>query len=277
MSVASHTKSRATRAEMADRKSRLRELVAEGQPMSVRHAYYRAVVDGLVPKTEAGYAKVQRALATMRLEGEIPFPWITDNTRWMRKTDTYSDLGDMLAQAAQLYRRDLWSRANVRVECWCESDSIAGVIFEATDEWAVPLMPVKGFSSITFARSAAMEMNHVGMPVEIFYVGDHDPAGLDIERNLRQYLTEWLTVPLNFTRLGVTWDQVEELDLPGTTPKKSYGFPMAVEAEALPAPLLRELVHDAIAQHVDPHELEILQIAEEEERGILTQLVRAIS
>ena len=30
----------------------------------------------------------------------------------------------------------------------------------------------------------------------------------------------------------MTWEQVQDWELPGTTPKKPYGYPLAVEAEA---------------------------------------------
>ena len=79
-----------------------------------------------------------------------------------------------------------------------------------------------------------------------------------------------------------TWSQAEALDLPGTPPKtagrrKPYPFPLAVEAEALPAPLLRELLDDAIAWHVDQDELDVLLAAEESEREILHRMAGAVS
>ena len=263
---------RATKAEMQDRRERLYDIVSEGQPMSVRHAYYRAVVAGLVSKDDSGYNKVQRALAEMRLEGELPFGWISDNTRWMRKPTTYNSVEDALTRVARYYRRDLWADADVQLEVWCESDSIAGVIFDVTSKWDVPLMPVRGFSSLTFAHGAAAAANADGRGLVVYYVGDLDPAGVEIENSLRGHLQTWLHVPSRWERIGVTWDQVEEHALPGTPPKKAFQYPQAVEAEALPAPLLRDLLEEAIVQHVDGHQLRVLQAAEESERELLLAL-----
>lgn len=263
---------RATKSEMEERKNMLYMLVREGQPMSVRHAYYRSVVAGLVTKDESGYNKVQRALAEMRLDGELPFSWISDNTRWMRKPTTYNSIEDALTRVARHYRRDLWTDADVQVEVWCESDSIAGVISDVTAKWDVPLMPVRGFSSLTFAHAAAASANRDGRGLVVYYVGDLDPAGVEIENSLRGHLQTWLNVPSQWERIGVTWDQVEEHALPGTTPKKAFQYPQAVEAEALPAPLLRDLLEDAIVQHVDGHQLRVLQAAEESERELLLAL-----
>ena len=44
----------------------LEAIVATMAPMSVRGAFYQPSTQGLVPKTEAGYRKVQRALVKLR-------------------------------------------------------------------------------------------------------------------------------------------------------------------------------------------------------------------
>jgi hypothetical protein len=263
---------RATKAEMVERRDRLYEIVQTDRPMTVRHAYYRAVVAGIVPKNDSGYGKVQRALAEMRLDGTIPFSWIVDNARWMRKPSTFDSIEDALSDVAAFYRRDLWAHSPVRVEVWCESDSIAGVLYEVTARHVVPLFPVRGFSSLSFAHSAAEHANHDGRDLVVYYVGDLDPAGLDIEHALVRHLREWLRVELTWQRVGVTAEQAEALDLPGTTPKKSFFYPLAVEAEALPAPTLRAVLEGRIGQWLNQREVQVLQEAERSEREILRRL-----
>src|SRR5215204_5420040 len=81
---------RATKAEMAERREALYGIVAEQKPMTVRQVFYQATVRGIIEKTETGYAKVQSLLADMRREGELPYEWLADNTRWMRKPRTFS-------------------------------------------------------------------------------------------------------------------------------------------------------------------------------------------
>jgi hypothetical protein len=269
----SHVKRhRSTKAQVTARRNKLFELAYEAAPCTVRNIYYRAVVAGLVPKTQAGYARVQRDLAEMRKSGELPYSWIVDNTRLIRAPEVFSSVEDALARTARFYRRDLWEYAEHQVEVWTESDSVAGVVANVTEDFAVPLLAVKGFSSMSFTYAAARKMNHDGRPVKIIYVGDHDPSGLEIEASLRRHLEEHLEVPYEIARVGVTWAQVERLDLPGTTPKKEYGYPLAVEAEALPAPTLREVVEDAIAELADQRQLEVLRVAEQSEREQLLAL-----
>ncbi len=182
---------RSTKAEMAARYQALIQIVAAAAPTGVRFCYYRAVSQGIVPKTNNGYVLVQRALMHLRETGIIPWTSITDSSRWMRKPETWDSVEEMLADAASSYRRALWHDADARVEVWCESESVAGVIWPVTNEWDVPLYPMKGQTSASFAHSAAMTYRHDHRPVIIYYVGDLDPAGLEIEANLADKLGKY--------------------------------------------------------------------------------------
>src|SRR5262245_37068002 len=121
---------RRTRAEMQRIADALYELVRDSQPCTVRQAFYLAVSTGLVGKTEQEYKNtVGRLLLRMRQAGRIPFRWIADNTRWIRKPRSHDGIEDALEQTASLYRRDLWANQDVAVEVWCEKDAIAGVLY----------------------------------------------------------------------------------------------------------------------------------------------------
>jgi hypothetical protein len=260
---------------MDQRREQIVELVEEHGPCSVRHVFYRAVVAEMpgITKNDSGYNKVQRAMLELRRAGAIPYAQIVDSTRWMRKLQTFNSIDAALLTTAWTYRRDLWNASDYRVEVWCESDSIASTIFYVTEEWDVALMVCRGFSSETFAYNAAENWRETEsrQPV-VLYVGDHDPAGLDIETTLKDQLAEFAEIEPWWYRLGVTWAQISELQLPGTNPKRDYGFPIAVEAEALPPSDLRNLVHDAIQEFVDHRQLAILREWEESERTVLFKM-----
>ncbi len=225
--------------------------------------------------------KVQRAVLHLRRQGRIPYSWIVDNSRTTFALDMWSGRASFLDDMAGLYRRDLWSRSPYRVEVWCESDSIAGTLTDVTYAWRVPLFPIKGQSSETFVYNAVQEwLADKRRQVAVLYVGDHDPAGLEIEQALYDKMLTFgdnMWHEPSFDRVGVTWDQVLEHDLPGTTPKKAYGYPLAVEAEALPPRLLRDLVNARIAEHVDPDEWHTLLAVEAEERDGLKRLVEGFA
>lgn len=259
---------------MAERRRVLLDIIETDGPMSVRQAYYRAVVASIVPKTKAGYRRVQNTILDLRRAGIVPYEQVVDNTRWMRKPTTWDSAKDALAATAGLYRQALWSTSEYRVECWVESDSIAGSVYTVTESWDVPLMACRGFSSETFAYNAAeaWRQDRRRLPV-ILYIGDHDPHGLEIEADLQRKLAHFAHFAPEWRRIGVTWAQILELDLPGTPPKKSYGYPIAVEAEALPPQMLRDLLDDAIREYMDEDQFAALLAAEESERDLLARLV----
>ncbi len=209
---------------MGERFDALVDIVVDAAPTGVRFVYYRAVSKGIVPKTDNGYKQVQRALMALRESGRIYWSDIVDSSRWMRKPETWGSLDEMLSDAAASYRRDLWRSSDNRVEVWCESESVAGVIGPVTFEWDVPLFPIKGQTSAAFAYAAAMQYRGDGRPIVIYYVGDRDPAGLEIEANLAAKLREYSgRTDIKVTRLACTDQQVLAMHLVGTTRRRRPG------------------------------------------------------
>jgi hypothetical protein len=274
---------------------------AADHPMTIRQAYYRLSVDGIIAKTEAEYkGTVCRLTAEMRRSGEIPYEWVADSTRWMRKPTTYSSAEAALRRTAETYRRSLWDESDTYVEVWLEKEALAGVLVEVTDEWDVPLMVTRGYPSMSFLHSAAEAIRArawKGQHTRIYYFGDRDPSGVDIDRAVVQGIGESLMAlelegmyetpeeafecNATFERVAVTEHQIEEWRLPTRPTKKtdtrSKGFEgESVEVDAIPSHLLRRLAEDCIEQHVNRYEHEVLQKAEAEERRILEQMAATL-
>jgi len=90
------------RGDMDTIREAIYEVLEADNPMTVRQVFYQLVGRGAIEKTEAEYKQtIGRLLTEMRRAGEIPFDWIADNTRWMRKPRTYDSLRNMLARADQ--------------------------------------------------------------------------------------------------------------------------------------------------------------------------------
>jgi hypothetical protein len=243
------------------------------------------VVRDLVAKTEAGYDTVQIQLVKMRRAGAVPYDWITDGTRWARRVKTYGSPAEALAETARFYRRSIWDSTPVYVECWCESDSIAGVIVDVTAEYAVPLFPAKGFSSLGFLYPSALGLQYAadGRPAHVLYVGDWDPSGKVIPEKIEEELRKHAVgADIRFTRLAVNPNQIRSLDLPSKPPKASdsraWNFSgQTVEAEAIPVATMQDIVRSAIEAYIDPRILRGVEVAEESERSYLLSLAEAMS
>jgi hypothetical protein len=274
---------RRTKAEIEQIKNAIYRVVSEGQPMTLRQIFYRLVALGAVEKTESEYdSTVGRLLLQMRRAGEVPYDWIADNTRWIRKPDTFSSIEHALRYTAQHYRRDVWHELNVHVEVYCEKDALAGVLAEETEPYDVPLMVFRGFSSESYLHTVAEEMLKHRKPTWIYYFGDHDPSGrlipMDVERKLRGFAPG---CEIHFERVAVNEDQIVDMRLP-TRPTKREGNSHAksfkgdsVELDAIPATTLRTMLRQCIERHIPAGHVEALEIAERSEREIFTRIAGA--
>lgn len=265
---------RRTNAALFQLDQQILDVLAEDHPQSVRHVFYRMTNPRLpepVEKSERGYRHVQGRMVKLRRAGTLPYGWITDATRRGYHTPTYSDSSDFLRRMKGLYRADLWRDAEFYCEVWTESRSIAGVVQDDCEALAVSLYPAGGFTSLTLAFQAAETMNHYanGRPVVIFYIGDYDPAGVLIdvalERELRQHLNA--DIGLYFVRIGITEQQIEAFDLPSKPRKegdrRAQHIRETVEAEAMPAGVLRRMLRDEIERLLPAHALAVAKIEEE--------------
>jgi hypothetical protein len=253
------------------------EVVGSDAPMTVRQVFYRLVSLGVITKAESEYrAVVVRQLTKLRLEGILPWSWITDGTRWMHKSVRYGSVEEALEATRRHYRRDYWRELDEYVEVWLEKDALAGVLFRVTDEWGVPLMVTRGFASLSYVHNAAETIERIGKPTHIYYFGDYDPSGVEIDRNLERRLRQFAPhSEIHFERVAVRREQIVEYELPTRPTKRSanHGHGLheggSVEVDALPPATLLQLVRDAIERHVDPARVAVLEVAEASERELL--------
>jgi hypothetical protein len=269
-------KRRRSQSELDVLKADIYRVAGAEQPMTIRHLFYRLVSECGWDKTEGIYkGTLIRLLGTMRENREIPFEWFVDSTRWMRKPRTHDSVTALLKDCWQTYRRELWREQPVYCEVWTEKDAIASILWDKTEEFDVPLMVCRGFSSKTFLHSTGQKIKEQGKPTHIFYLGDFDPSGLSIstviERDLRKYSDD---AEIYFTRLAVTEQQIIDLNLPTrptkTTDSRAKNFVgESVEIDAISAAELKVLVNNAIVGLINPDAYWAVKAAEDSERETL--------
>lgn len=278
---------RRTKAQIALLDAQIYLALEDDYPQSIRHVYYQMTNPRLlepVEKSNHGYRHVQERLKKMRLSGVIPYGWIADSTRRGYHVNTYDDAADFIDRVAGLYRADLWSKSDHYVEVWCESRSIAGTIQETCKELAVSLYPAGGFSSLTLLYEAATAINefHRGRPVEIIYIGDYDPAGVLIDKNIESTLRKHLDldIEMTFHRIAITSAQIAEYDLPtktrNTNDRRVLELTRTVEAEAMPANIMRKLLREKVESFLPARALAVAKFAERNERRSLLKMAGAI-
>ena len=276
-------RTRRTRAEMEVIRAALLDIVNEGSGMTVRHLFYRLVSAGVVEKTEAEYdGTVARLAVELRRSGDIPYGKIIDGSRLYTAPRTYEGVQAALHDTAALYRRSYWRTADRNLEVWCEKDAIRALIEDVTWDLAVPLMVTRGFSSESIVQSLAEDTKRSRKPRVILSLNDYDPSGSimlpDILRRARHYAPDAV---FHSEQIALTREQVTLYKLP-TRPTKVVGNSHAarfsdaesVELDALEPEVLQDLLRDAIEGHIDRRELEVMEEAEESERGMLLDLAR---
>ena len=273
-------RNRATKAEIAILDRQIIEVLADDHPQSVRHVFYRMTNPRLtvpVPKTNKGYRQVQTRCLKLRRDGAIPYGWISDATRRGYHVATFDGPADFISQMSGLYRAQLWTDVQPHVEIWTESRSIAGVLEAEAKRLAVSLYAAGGFTSATLAYEAACEIDRKGRDeAVVIYIGDYDPAGVLIDRSIEAELRKHLVTPLTFRRLGINSDQIELYDLPSKPRKlgdrRSAEVTETVEAEAMPAATMRQIVVEAIEAYLPENALAVAKVVEQSEISGLRQL-----
>jgi hypothetical protein len=262
-------------------------------PQSVRHVFYRMTDTSLpvfVPKTDKGknngYGVIQRRLVKLRAKGIIPYRWVCDFTRRGYHVSTFKSAADFLRRMNSVYRAPIWEKADVYVEVWVESRSIAGIVQDLCEELGVSLYPSGGFASHSLIFDCAeyikQQLEDGGKPIHIIYIGDYDPAGVLIDRKIEEQLRKHLGIgsELTFHRIGITAEQVAFYNLP-TKPRKegdkrSPEVKWTVEAEALPAEILLHLLREKIESFIPSGALQTAKVAEESEREWLISFAEAL-
>ena len=252
------------------------EIALQENPITLRGLFYRVVSAGVLPSTDAKhYKRIGRVMTKLRESGVVPFSWLIDSLRSTVKPSSWSGVNDYVETVRDCYRKDFWASLPEYVHIFCEKDAIAGTLAPVTREFDVALSPIRGYSSLSFAHQIADEWNQIEKPITAYYVGDYDPSGFDLERDIREKLRRYCDVVFEWVRLGVLREDFDEFDLIRLDPKKSdkryqafveqYGESCA-EIDAIPATELRRRIQDAIESHVPSDEWERLQAVEKAEK-----------
>jgi hypothetical protein len=281
---------RRTKAEIAAIKAAIYRILDDDHPMTVRQVFYQLVVRNVIEKTEEQYqGTVIRLLTDMRMNDELPFGWIVDESRRRIELRSFGSVDAAVSDCAAFYRRNAMRESSAYIEIWTEKEALSGIISEAALDYGVPVLVSKGMPSLTQLYQTALQVRSAGRAGKeafIYQFGDHDPSGVlipeVIESRLEELCEKLKCPPPTVERVSLTPEHIAEFDLP-TRPTKRAGNRHAhrfegdsVELDALPADELRRMVRECIERHISGEELEILNATEESERAFLRNWASAI-
>jgi len=241
---------------------------AQGFTLTVRQLFYQLVIRNAIANDEKQYGKISRLCTNARLAGLMDWG-IEDRTRAFIDRPHWDSGGEIIQGCAQQYHEDLWADQECRVFCIVEKEALTGVLQPVCGDMDIPLLADRGYPSVSVLRAFAVERIipaiNEGQHVIILHLGDHDPSGMDMSRDLRDKLLLFTGEPVDIYRIALNMNQIEEFNLPPNMAKKTdkrfkayaaqYGT-SSWELDALPPAYLDQLVRTNAGQFIDTEALE---------------------
>lgn len=254
----------------------IEEYNAQNYRLTLRQLYYQLVSRDIIPNKAEEYAKLSVLLGKGRMAGFVDWDAIEDRIR--RPYLPYWVLGvpEAIEDTIKQYRLNRQYNQDNYIEVWVEKDALSGVLKRVTSEYHVNLMVNRGYSSITamhdaYNRFARAERK--GQSGIILYLGDHDPSGVDMVRDISTRLTEF-GVSVDVQHIALTDEQISNYNPPPNPTKVSdpraknyiekYGQ-TSWEVDALRPDVLHKLVVSSIEDNTDMDLFNEQKITEQED------------
>lgn len=191
------------------------EYARDGYDLTLRQLYYRFIALDLFPddrrwewtgsrwvrdpdgtkNAEPNYKWLGSIINDARLAGFIDWDYIVDRTREVEIPASWRDPAQIVDAAASGYYIDRWENQPYRVEVHVEKEALEGVVERAAELHRVPTFSCRGYSSQSSMWQAAQRLGGYiskGQIPVILHLGDHDPSGIDMTRDIRDRLVDFI-------------------------------------------------------------------------------------
>lgn len=260
---------------------RANEIIAEyeahGLVLTLRQLYYQFVARDWIPNTMKSYKALGNTINDARLAGLISWDAIEDRTRNIRSRPHWTDPAGVIYSAAEGYGIDLWEGQQRRVEVWIEKDALIGVIERPCAELDVPYFSCRGYTSQSELWRAAQRHRGYGTPTVVIHLGDHDPSGKDMTRDIEERL-QLFGADSSVERIALNMDQIKRWNPPPNPAKVTDSRFAAYEAEfgsssweldALDPRKIDALVRSSIEDYLDQDLFDERVLQQEGDRTLL--------
>lgn len=190
---------------------------AQGYSLTLRQVYYQMVARDIIPNNERSYKNLGALINDARLAGLIDWNAIEDRTRNIRGRTHWEKPGDVIKAAAYNYHLDYWQDQDNYVEVWVEKDALVGVVGRICDQLDLKYFSCRGYvsqSEMWVAAKRLEKRQREGKNIVLLHLGDHDPSGIDMSRDILDRLNVFETDDIEFKRLALNMEQVEEYNPP---------------------------------------------------------------
>lgn len=189
-----------TRAVIAHANAICQSYADQGLTLTLRQLYYQFVARGLLPNAQKEYDRLGKICREARDAGLMDWNHLIDRTRNLQDMRTWDSPAELVRENAERFHRDLWAPQRKRLEVWIEKDAAIGVIEGVCQRNSVPFFSCRGYTSASEVHQAAQRIRwHIeaGHQVTVLHIGDHDPSGLDMSRDIEDRVNRYINTDWN--------------------------------------------------------------------------------
>ncbi len=211
----------------------IREYSAQGFNLTLRQLYYQFVSRDLLPASWAdkagvlnrpeSYNKLGDLVSDGRMAGLIDWYAIVDRSRASYAARHYDRPSRVIEAALASYATDKWENQPAYVEVWVEKEALEDVIRRACGPLDVRYFACKGYTSQSAMWEASerfIKRMAEGKTVHVIHLGDHDPSGIDMSRDIEDRMSTFVYHNWNglgkfiVHRIALNMDQVQSYNPP---------------------------------------------------------------
>jgi len=193
------------------------EYQGDGYDLSLRQLYYQMVSRGYLENSQKSYKNLGTLITNARMAGLVDWDMITDRNRETVTVPHWKTPGEIIKTAADSFRVDKWENQPYHVEVMVEKDALSGVLEPLCAKFDVSFTANKGYPSASLLFEMGKRLRRKiqsGKRVVVLHLGDHDPSGIDMTRDLINRLSLFAGAEINLDRLALNMKQIEELKPP---------------------------------------------------------------
>lgn len=252
----------------------IRDYQRQGFVLTVRQLYYQLVAAAKIENTEQSYKRITSVCNDARMAGLMDWDAIEDRTRDFIRRSRWDNPQELMSICADTFHMDLWENQPERTFVIVEKEALVGVLERTCRAFDVPLLAARGYPSRTvlreFCEGMVIPAIDGGQRVNVLHLGDHDPSGIDMSRDLSEGIDTFCRTNeygyderqgmIEFTRIALNMDQITDLKPPPNPAKstdsrfadyaKQFGT-RSWELDALKPQYLNNLVKSHIELTID--------------------------
>lgn len=238
----------------------LAEYVEQGYRLTLRQVYYQFVARSLLENTVQNYKRLGDVLNNARLAGLVDWDYIEDRSRESKFVAHWESPADVIDDAAKAFRRDKWEDQPWYVEVQVEKQALEGILIPVCRRLDIGFSANRGYSSSSTLYETGRRLRwhaRQGKKILVIYLGDHDPSGIDMTRDIEERLEMFARTSIRVNRIALNMDQVEEYnppENPAKTTDSRFGQYIrrfgesSWELDALEPRVLARLVTEAVEE-----------------------------